>query len=167
MQFDTIARDLTKIFGGEVPDDATLADVFETIVEGEKHAQELSVLKDKNGLWMDLDDGMASRSVIREDKKTYHQGKLLETFGALEDSIISLGKSATMIEIPLIDKQGQMWKVDLCIWGDTHREDGCMEIRQVDTPTGSFWKSTNLTPEIEGPIWISGDDPASLLKYNV
>lgn len=160
MRYDTVvAYDLTKIFGGTVGFDATLGDVFDSIVKGEVDANELSVVKD-NGLWLELDDGMTFRSVIRDDKKTYHQGCLMESFGALKDSTIPLGKNATTIEVPLVDKQGRRWEVLVQIWGDSYRQEG-MEIMQVNTPTGQSWRS-----EIDGdPIWAHGDDQVCIEDY--
>jgi len=63
---------------------------------------------------MELYDGNTTRSVIREDKKTYHEGHLLETFGSLESVDIPMGIEYTDLEVTLTDSGDMSWTVCTC-----------------------------------------------------
>lgn len=92
-------------------------------------------LLDSDPMSKSIDDETYSRSVIRNDKKTYHQGLLVETFGDLKDCSIEMGRDVTMLDICLTDPEGKKWTVSANVW---NREGTPMCITNVEIPDRAF-----------------------------
>jgi len=132
----------------------TLADLYAALHNSALPS--IFTILDSDPIWMDISDGAFSRSVIREDNKTYHQGKLLETFGDLKDSSIEMGEEETDLEICLTDPEGKKWTVSFWLRG------GAMDITKVEIPSSRFDYIWGL--EMGGCTWSPGN-PKDLFNF--
>jgi len=157
MNLNTFATELTSIFDVDV-DGNTLGALYNALKQGAEKSSAFS-LHDTNALpFMDLDDGGTTRSIIRGET-TYHHGQVLDTFGALKDSMIEIGKEATRLEVCLTDPKGQTWIVHTTWWALS--ED--FTINMVECPPDGYeyiWQT-----ECDGKSWTPGeDDPQTLFN---
>jgi len=115
LTLNTLADEFSAMFG-EPMDGNTLSDLYRCLAKRAQSSTRFHLAED-SPIWMELSDGLYSRSVIREtgqDKKTYHEGHLLETFGSLNGADIQMGKQYTQVELTFTDAEDNNWVVSTC-----------------------------------------------------
>lgn len=157
MDLQTLAGNLKTIFGGEIKGHQ-LHHIYEALCAGAEKSDAFT-LRDNDDVWLDLDDGMTTRSVIRVDKKTYHEGRLIETFGALKECSIGMGSEFTSLSVCLRDRDGCEWVVHITYVGkDTQPHISMIECR-MDCFDYIFASQNS------GYYWNFGEDADDLQRF--
>jgi len=157
LTLNTLTDELSAMFGGPMDGISTLSDLFRYLDERARSSHYFDLAHD-SPIWMELSDGTHSRSVIHEDKKTYHQGHLLETFGSLNGAAdIEMGKDYTQLELTFKDAEDNNWEVSTC-WGRMPTGALTCYVEGVMCPSKCFEYIHDQYPT----QWAPGDNPCAL-----